>query len=133
MLRKKFLTTSSLLLLSLTISGCAMFRPPEDRVVVQNQLVERKIPLQGNPKPVTLGDPTFYVVTQDNFDEFLERFTKEEGEPWVFYAMSVRSYETLALNVAETRRYLEQQKEIIIYYENAITGKEPEKEIEKKD
>ena len=130
MLRKKFLTISSLLLLSTIISGCAMFRSPEDRVVVQNQLVERKIPLQSNPKPVTLGEPTFYVVTQENFDEFLEKYVKEEGEPWVFYAMSVRSYETLALNVAETRRYLEQQKSVIIYYENAITGKEPEEKIE---
>jgi hypothetical protein len=107
-----------------------MFRSPEDRVVMQNQLVERKIPLQANPKPVTLGDPTFYVVTAENFDEFLERYVKEEGEPWVFYAMSVRSYETLALNVAETRRYLEQQKQIIIYYESAISGKKEEKKEE---
>jgi hypothetical protein len=40
--------------------------------------------------------------------------------------MGVRSYETLALNVAETRRYLEQQKQIIIYYESAITGEKQE-------
>ena len=36
--------------------------------------------------------------------------------------MSVRGYETMALNVAEVARYLQQQKQIIIYYENAITG-----------
>jgi len=61
-------------------------------------------------------------VTEENFDGFLAEYVKDNGQPWVFYAMSVRSYETLALNVAETRRYLEQQKSIIIYYENAITG-----------
>ena len=126
MLRKKFLTISSLLLLSTVISGCSIFRLPEDRVVVQNRMVERKIPLQGNPKPVTLGDPQFYVVTEENFEEFLANFIKENGQPWVFYAMGVRSYETLALNVAETRRYLEQQKQIIIYYESAITGEKQE-------
>ena len=34
-------------------------------------------------------------------------------------------YETLSLNMAEIKRYIEQQKQIIIYYEEAIV---PEKE-----
>ena len=34
--------------------------------------------------------------------------------------MSVPSYENLALDMAELRRYIEQQKEIIIYYEKAV-------------
>ena len=63
MQRKKFLMISSVLLLSITISGCAMFRAPEKQVVVQSVEVERKIPLQSNPKPVTLGDAKYYVVT----------------------------------------------------------------------
>lgn len=128
MQRKKFLMISSVLLLSITISGCAMFRSPEKQVVVQSVEVERKIPLQSNPKPVTLGDANFYVVTADNWDEFIEKYKKENGDPWVFYAMAVRSYETLALNVAEVGRYLQQQKQIIIYYENSISGTEPESE-----
>jgi len=32
----------------------------------------------------------------------------------------MRDYELLALNVAEIRRYLNQQKEIIVYYEKAV-------------
>ena len=44
---------------------------------------------------------------------------KDNGE-FVFYAMSVPSYENLALDMAELRRYIEQQKEIIIYYEKAV-------------
>jgi hypothetical protein len=128
MQRKKFLMISSVLLLSITISGCSMFRSPEKQVVVQSVEVERKIPLQSNPKPVTLGDANFYVVTADNWDEFIENYKKENGDPWVFYAMAVRSYETLALNVAEVGIYLQQQKQIIIYYENSISGTEPEPE-----
>ena len=128
---QKSLKISSLLLLSIAISGCSLVRDPEEKIVVQNNMVEKRIPLQSSPKPVTLGSPTFYVVTQENFDEFLEKYTKEEGEPWVFYATSVRSYETLSLNVAEIRRYIEQQKSIIIYYENAITGKKEEEEPKK--
>ena len=122
MRQRKFLTILSLSLLLTLSSGCALLRTPEAQVVVQTEFVEKKIPLQRNPKPVTLGEPKFYVVTEVNFEGFLAEYIKDNGQPWVFYAMSVRSYETLALNVAETRRYLEQQKSIIIYYENAITG-----------
>ena len=92
MLRRKFSTISSVLLLSILISGCAMFRAPEERVVVQSVEVDRKIPLQSNPKPVTLGDAKYYVVTADNWDEFIETYKKENGDPWVFYEMSVRGY-----------------------------------------
>jgi hypothetical protein len=37
-----------------------------------------------------------------------------------FVALSVKDYENLALNVAELRRFINQQKEIIIYYEEAM-------------
>ena len=134
MQRKKYLTRLSLLLASTTlISGCSILQTPEKEIMVQSQIVEKRIPLQPSPKPVSLDEPYFYIVTEDNFDEFVEKYKKENGDPWVFYAMSVRSYETLALNLGELRRYLEQQSSIIVYYENSITGKPPEKEIEKKD
>lgn len=134
MQRKKYLTRLSLLLAStLVISGCSVLQSPEKEILVQSQIVEKRIPLQPNPKPMSLDEPTFYVVTAENFDEFIEKYKKENGDPWVFYAFSVRSYETLALNLGEMRRYVEQQKSIIVYYEDSITGKKPEEKIEKKD
>jgi len=33
----------------------------------------------------------------------------------------MRDYENLALNIADLKRYLEQQNEIILYYEKALT------------
>ena len=48
-----------------------------------------------------------------------ERFAKENGY-LLFYAVSVRDYETLSLNMAELKRYIQQQNEIIIYYEEAV-------------
>jgi len=39
----------------------------------------------------------------------------------------MRDYELLALNIAEIRRYLNQQKEIIVYYEKAVKPKEEKK------
>ena len=76
-----------------------------------------------------MGDVHFYVVTEDTFDVFKERFVKEQGD-FLFYAISVRDYETIALNMAELKRYIEQQQLIIIYYEKAVAPK-PKKEMKK--
>jgi len=32
----------------------------------------------------------------------------------------MKDYENLAINIADLRRYLEQQNEIIVYYEDAL-------------
>ena len=40
----------------------------------------------------------------------------------------MRDYETLALNIAEIKRYLEQQKEIIVYYEEAVKPRKKKEE-----
>ena len=81
---------------------------------------------------MSMNDIHFYVVTEQNFEEFKERFVKENGD-FLFYALSVRDYETLALNMAEIKRYIQQQKEIIIYYEKAVapTPKVEEEKDEK--
>ena len=116
MLHKKSLICWSLLLL-VTLSSCSW--KPEKELVVQTKIVKPVIEIKERPKGVKMLPVKFYVVTEKNYDEFKERFKKENGE-FVFYAMSVPSYENLALDMAELRRYIEQQKEIIIYYEKAV-------------
>ena len=71
-----------------------------------------------------LIDTKVYVVTEDNLDEFLNEFKEIHGDV-AFVALSMRDYENLALNIADIRRYLQQQGEIILYYEEMVK-KEPE-------
>ena len=125
---KKYLILWSLLPLLLLSSGCSLL-PREKEIIVQTVEVEKQIPLQLQPKPLQFNDSYWHVVTEANFDEFIEKFKKEHGEAWVFYAVSVRSYESMALNLAELKRYIEQQKQIIVYYEEAIKPKQPSVEI----
>jgi hypothetical protein len=111
----------ALLLLPLLLSSCTSFKkilPIEIKTVE----VERKIPTQNRPRPVSLSNLHFYVVTEDTFAAFKQRFEKENGD-LLFYAISVRDYETLALNMAELKRFIQQQKQIIIYYEKAVKPK----------
>ena len=49
----------------------------------------------------------------------MEEFTAEHGE-LAYVVLSMKDYENLAINVADLRRFLEQQNEIIVYYENAV-------------
>lgn len=59
------------------------------------------------------------MVNEENFEEFKEQFYAKNGKTaWI--AISVKDYENLSLNFAELRRYIEQQKEIIVYYEEAV-------------
>ena len=119
---------SSLLLLSLLLSSCASW-PGIKTVEVKTVEVERQIPVQNRPPQLRMNtDMKWWVVTEENFKEFKEAFQKENGDPLVAYVISVKDYETLALNMAEIKRYIEQQKSIIVYYENAIKPKEDKKE-----
>ena len=122
------MTVSSLLLLTLLLSSCGYIRKPEKEIIVKTVEVQKIIPIQPQPKPVDMIDVKFYVVTEENYEEFKEKFMKTNND-YVFYAVSVHDYENLAFNMAELYRYIRQQKEIIIYYEKAVKVK-PEEKVE---
>ena len=123
-----YLTVSSLLLLTLLLSSCGYIRKPEKEIIVKTVEVQKIIPIQPQPKPVDMIDVKFYVVTEENYAEFKEKFMKTNND-YVFYAVSVHDYENLAFNMAELYRYIRQQKEIMIYYEEAVKVK-PEEKVE---
>ena len=123
-----YLTVSSLLLLTLLLSSCGYLRKPEKEIVVKTVEVQKIVPIQPQPKPVDMIDVKFYVVTEENYEEFKEKFMKTNND-YVFYAVSVHDYENLAFNMAELYRYITQQKEIMIYYEKAVKVK-PEEKVE---
>ena len=118
MQQKRFLTISSLVLLLTLTSGCSLI---PKQVEVQTKFVEKQIPIQGHPKGVTMYPVEFYAVTDQNYEEFKEKFAKNNPD-LVYFAISVPDYENLSLNIGELKRYIEQQKTIIIYYEQSITG-----------
>lgn len=117
----KFLVISSLLLLS----SCSLLGPSE--VVVQTEYVERTIPIQPRPKGIDTYPVKFFAVTEENFEEFKATFIDEYTD-LVFFSLSVPDYENLSLNMAEIRRFIEQQTTLIVYYEDSISPDETEDE-----
>ena len=116
MVQKILLVSLSLLLLS----SCT--KAPEPTIITVPEIIEKDIPIVERPKGLSLTSPYFHVVTSENLEEFIDKFQKQNGSELVFYAISVRDYENLSLNLAELRRYIEQQQAIIVYYETAIEG-----------
>ncbi len=126
MVLKDYWKSLSLLLLCLILSSCSSW-PELKQIEVKTVEVERNIPIQNRPRQLDMSSIKWYVVTPENFEDFKKRFTDENGD-LVGYVLSVRDYETLALNMAEIKRYIEQQKEIIIYYEEAVKPRKKEEE-----
>jgi len=125
---KDYWKVSSLLLLSLLLSSCSSWNPLKT-IEVKTVQIERQIPIQNRPPQIRMNTTMrWWVVTEENFKEFKAAFQKENGDPLVAYVLSVKDYETLALNMAEIKRYIEQQKSIIVYYEEAVKPQVKEKE-----
>ena len=57
-----------------------------------------------------------------NIDEFLARVEKEHGQI-VFFAMSVPDYELMSYNMQELKRYINELKQVVVYYRKVTTNK----------
>jgi len=67
-----------------------------------------------------MNDIKIYVVSpNENLEEFKKEFEAKNGAD-AYIALSIKDYENLSNNFAELRRYIKQQKAIIVYYEEAV-------------
>ena len=114
------LKVSLVLTATVLLSSCSSLIP-EPKIIIQTEIVERQIPIVAHPKQVQLNDVIIYVVSPNkNLEEFKAEFEAKNGAD-SYIAISVKDYENLSMNIAELRRYILQQKQIILYYEDAVT------------
>jgi hypothetical protein len=104
------------LLAAAAVSACSTTEPLQ----VTTKPVELSIIQPPDPQPVSMLDVKLHVVTSSNMDDFLKQAAKEQGtDAPVFVVMSTKGYEAVSLNVAELKRFIMQQKQIIAYYKKA--------------
>ena len=118
-LKLAILPVASLLILS----GCTG-RQPEPEIKTVTTVQKITVPIVARPKPIDLVDVQVYVVNKDNLDDFVKEFTAKHGE-FAVVALSIDGYENLALNIADLRRYINQQTDIIVYYEDSMKPDAP--------
>ena len=105
--------------------GCSLM--PEPKIITVTNTVKTVVPIVAHPKQVQLNDVRIYVVSKINYDTFVKEFESKNGAD-SYVALSIKDYENLSLNFAEIKRYILQQKQIIVYYEKAVA---PEPKVEK--
>lgn len=113
----------------LTLGGCSMLQPaplpaPEPIIKTVTEYKTLEIYQPQLPKQIDLQDVEFFVVTEKNLEEQVARIRKMQDGNFVIFAMTPQDYENMAFNLQELRRYIRQQKEIIIYYRQATQPEE---------
>jgi len=114
------LNLKPLLLLTLPFLLWSCSRAPEAEVVIQTEYAKQSVPIQERPKAVKFPPVDWYVVTEENLEEKLAELEANTGNI-VFFAITPKGYENLALGIAEMRRYIKDTQAIIGYYEEALT------------
>jgi len=102
--------------------SCSLI-PSKQQVEVISKPIERTIVQPVMPREIDLKDPYWYVVSDKNLEEFLARVEKDQGQV-VFLAMSVPDYELMSYNMQELKRYINELKEVVVYYKKVTTKKE---------
>jgi len=126
----KLIYSSVLLVALLVVSACSRLQPVKEVVTVPTvvetpQIEAPQIRIVPRPDPVELRNADIVVVTESNIDEIIERVKAEQGD-FVLYAMTAQSFEGLALNFEQIKKFIDEQNAIILYYENAVKPKENE-------
>ncbi len=71
------------------------------------------------PQAINLEDVQFFVITEKNKDEKIAELEKLQSGAFVLMGLTPQGYENMAFNLQEIRRYILEQKEIILYYRKA--------------
>ena len=109
--------------LTVLMMACSCSLLPTKQIEVTAKPIERTIVQPIMPREIDLKDPYWYVVSDKNLDEFIARVEKEHGQV-VFLAMSVPDYELMAYNMQELKRYINELKEVVVYYKKVTTTTE---------
>lgn len=104
------------------LTGC-LGRTPEPTVVTETEYLEQNIPIQERPEKVNFPPVDWFVVTEENLEEKLAELQDSTGNI-VFFSITPKGYENLAIGIGDLRRYIKEQQAIIAYYEESLSTPE---------
>jgi apolipoprotein N-acyltransferase len=117
------------LLLLLFVTGCSTLQPaplvtPEPVIKTVTEFKTLEIYQPPLPEAINLEDVQFFVITTKNLEEQIAKLEQMQSGDFVLFGLTPQDYENMAYNLQELRRYVRQQKEIILYYRQATQGEE---------
>ena len=111
--------------LAILLSSCSW--KPEKEIVTVETIVKPTIAVAQRPRPVEFDELKVKVITEANVQEVIQEMKDNQGQ-FLVYALDPVTFKNLAIGIEEIKRYIEQQNDIIVYYEKAVTD-EPEEEV----
>ena len=112
--------------LVILLSSCSS--KPEKEIVTVETIVKPTIAIAQRPRPVEFDELKVKVITEANVQEVIQEMKDNQGQ-FLVYALDPVTFKNLAIGIEEIKRYIEQQNDIIVYYEKAVTD-EPETQEE---
>lgn len=113
---------------AIMLQGCAMFGWDSVSPIEIRKRAQERTPLNlADPKPLKPTAPEWVVVTPENQAKVFADL-KTKNMDLVLFALTDDGYEELAIDMAEIRAFIAQQREIIIKYREYYEPRKPEAE-----
>ena len=77
-----------------------------------------------DPSPLSLQDVDWIIITKENAAEVFEKIKNDKNGDYALFALTDTGYEKLALNFADIRNKLAEQRQIILSYKEYYEPKE---------
>ena len=106
----------------LLLSSCAGFAVKE---ITSYKIEKKREPLAiQDPVPLELQDVDWIIITKENAEEVFEKVKNDKNGDYALFALTDTGYEKLALNFADIRNKLAEQRQIILSYKEYYEPKE---------
>ena len=100
-------------LIAILLSSCAA----GVKVIDTYKIEKKREPLDLTmPGPLKLQDIDWIIITKENADEVFEKIKNEKNGDYALFALTDTGYEKIALNFADIRNKLAEQRQIILSY-----------------
>jgi len=107
------------ILLAGLLAGCNETTKVYDKPV----LVDRAELILPPVQPVIQNDMKWIVITPENFQQKSAELSAKGNV--VFFALTSQGYQALSMNIAEMRKYIQQQNAVIAAYKEYYKNEEP--------
>lgn len=101
-------------LVILLTSGCTSM---PQKIEVSAKPVDKPELVLPNADALRMKDVNWILITPENFEAKVAEI-QATGRPVVFFALTDEGYENISMNFSSIRAFIQQQKAIIVAYEN---------------
>ena len=105
----------------LLLSSCAA----GIKTITSYKIEKKRAPLDLSvPSPLSLQNVDWIIITKENAEEVFEKIKNDKNGDYALFALTDTGYEKLALNFADIRNKLAEQRQIILSYREYYEPKE---------